>query len=154
MVQLPHPDYRLYNKASGARLYAEPSHAIFWRDDGDAVLTFKKNGPWYLHGVGGAPYFGREGLTWQLVAARIKARYLPPGYVLDSGAPCAFLRPDVSNDGLLYFILAWLQTELRDPAAEERHQPHAEHSGQGRRASPVPPLGVRSGQGARRQADA
>ena len=84
-VKLPHPDYAYYNKASGKRLYAPPAHAVYWKDDGDAVLTFKKSGPWYLRGVGGGPYFGREGLTWQLVAPRINARYLPPGYILDSG---------------------------------------------------------------------
>jgi len=110
-VELPHPDYRPYNKSSGGRLYVPPSSYVYWRDDGDAVLTFKKGGPWYLRGVGGAPYFGREGLTWQLVAAKIKARYLPPGYILDSGAPCAFLRPGIASSEL-YFVLGWLQTEL------------------------------------------
>lgn len=110
-LRLPHPDYAPYNKSSGARIYCEPSHVVYWKDDGDAVVTFKKNGPWYLHGVGGAPYFGREGLSWQLVAPRINARYLPPGYVLDSGAPCAFLRPGFADDEL-YFVLGWLQTEL------------------------------------------
>jgi len=110
-VKLPHADYANYNKASGTRLYVPPSHAVYWKDNGDAVLTFKKSGPWYLRGVGGGPYFGREGLTWQLVAPRINARYLPPGYILDSGAPCAFL-----HDGIdayeLWFVLAWLQTRL------------------------------------------
>ncbi len=110
-IRLPHPDYLPYNKASRARLHCEPSNVVFWKDSGDAVLTFKKNGPWYLHGVGGAPYFGREGLTWQLVAPRINARYLPPGYVLDSGAPCAFLRSGVHDDEIL-FVLGWLQTDL------------------------------------------
>ena len=110
-VELPHSDYRPYNKSSGERLFVPPSSYVYWRDDGDAVLTFKKSGPWYLHGVGGAPYFGREGLTWQLVASKIKARYLPSGYILDSGAPCAFLRPGVARDEL-YFLLGWLQTDL------------------------------------------
>lgn len=110
-VALPHPDYVPYNKASGERLYADPSHVVYWKDDGDAVLTFKRNGPWYLHGVGGKPFFFREGITWQLVAPRINARYLPTGYVLDSGAPCAFLREGVAHDEL-WFILGWLQTKL------------------------------------------
>jgi hypothetical protein len=110
-VDLPCEDYRYYNKASGARLYSPPAHAIFWKDEGDAVLTFKRSGPWYLHGVGGGPYFGREGITWQLVAPRINARYLPPGYILDSGAPCAFTREGTSADEL-WFILGWLQTAL------------------------------------------
>jgi N-6 DNA Methylase len=110
-VDLPHPDYLPYNKASSERFYSAPTHAVYWRDNGDAVLTFKRDGPWYLHGVGGKPYFGREGLSWQLVAPKLKARYLPPGYILDSGAPCAFLRDGVDATEL-YVILAWLQTEL------------------------------------------
>jgi N-6 DNA Methylase len=110
-VDLPSDDYRYYNKASGERLYSEPRHAVFWKDEGDAVLTFKRTGPWYLRGVGGGPFFGREGLTWQLVSQRINARYLPAGYILDSGAPCGFLRPGVDTDEL-WVILAWLQTEL------------------------------------------
>ena len=110
-VELPHPDYRPYNKSSGERLFVPPSSYVYWRDEGDAVLTFKRSGPWYLHGVGGAPFFGREGLTWQLVASKIKARYLPSGYILDSGAPCAFLRSGVEQDEL-YFLLGWLQTDL------------------------------------------
>jgi Eco57I restriction-modification methylase len=110
-IELPHLDYRYYNKASGERIYADPTHAIFWKDEGDAVLTFKKSGNWYLRGVGGGPFFGREGITWQLVAPKITARYLPPGYILDSGAPCAFLRDGVAGDEL-WFVLAWLQTDL------------------------------------------
>jgi hypothetical protein len=110
-VKLPHPDYRPYNKACPARLYAPPGHVVYWRDEGDAVLTFKRDGPWYLHGVGGQPFFGREGITWQLVAPRINARYLPPGFILDSGAPCAFLRERVARREL-FVVLGWLQTSL------------------------------------------
>ncbi len=117
-IKLPHPDYRYYNKAASERLYAPPAHAVYWKDDGDAVLTFKKTGPWYLRGVGGGPFFGREGLTWQLVAPRIKARYLPEGYILDSGAPCAFLRDGVSGDEL-WLILGWLQTPLATSLLKE-----------------------------------
>jgi len=117
-VKLPHPDYANYNKASGKRLFVPPSHAVYWKDDGDAVLTFKKSGPWYLRGVGGGPYFGREGLTWQLVAPRINARYLPPGYILDSGAPCAFLHDGIDADEL-WFVLGWLQTELASAILKE-----------------------------------
>lgn len=105
-----HPDYRLYNKATSDRLYAKPTHVVYWKNDGEAVLTFKKAGPWYLHGVGGKPYFGREGITWQLVAPRVNARYLPRGFVLDSGAPCAFLREGVSRRQL-FIILGWLLTD-------------------------------------------
>ncbi len=110
-VALPHPDYQPYNKADGSSFYAPPKHAIFWRDRGEYVYTFKRNGNWYLHGVGGRPFFEREGLTWALIANRFKTRYLPPGSILDSGAPCAFLREGVAEDEL-YFILAWTLTPV------------------------------------------
>ena len=110
-IMLPHFDYRPYNKALNALVYAPPSHAVFWKDEGDAVLTFKKSGNWYLRGVGGAKHFGREGLTWQLISQTLNARYLPPGYILDSGAPCAFLREGVAGDEL-YFILGWTFSDL------------------------------------------
>lgn len=109
-IRLPHPDYRFYNKASSDLIYSGPTHVIFWKDDGDAVVTFKKNGNWYLHGIGGQQYFGRAGLTWQLVASRLNVRYLPEGYILDSGAPCAFLRPGIPEDEL-FFILGWTCTQ-------------------------------------------
>ncbi len=109
-VALPHPDYRYYNKAQTGLFYAPPRYAIYWRDKGDAVLTFKQNGRWYLHGVGGGPFFEREGITWSLVASRLKMRYLPEGYILDSGSPCAFLRDGVPRDEL-WFILGWTLTE-------------------------------------------
>ena len=111
IIELPHPDYRYYNKSANPILYAPPNCAIFWKDAGDAALTFKKNGNWYLHGVGGAKFFGREGITWQLIASRLTPRYLPPGYILDSGSPCAFLRDGVNADEL-YFILGWLLSPL------------------------------------------
>jgi len=110
-LSLPHPDYCYYNKGIPAIVYAPPTHVIYWKDDGEAVLTFKRNGNWYLRGVGGQPYFKREGLTWQLIARRLYPRYLPPGYILDSGAPCAFLRPGVAHDEL-FFILGWTLTRL------------------------------------------
>jgi hypothetical protein len=110
-VRLPHPDYRFYNKASSRIGYGEAEWVIFWRDDGNYVYTFKKTGNWYLHGVGGMKHFGREGLTWSLIAPRLYARYLPPGYILDSGAPCAFLRSGVQQNEL-FFILGWALTDL------------------------------------------
>jgi hypothetical protein len=110
-VQLAHRDYCLYNKSTSEIVYAAPRHAIFWRDEGDAVITFKKNGNWYLHGVGGMPYFKREGLTWQLIAPTFNARFLPRGYILDSGAPCAFLREGFAREEL-WFILGWCLTPL------------------------------------------
>ncbi len=110
-IRLPHPDYCYYNKACGDIVYAPPSAAVYWRDEGDAVKTFKKNGNWYLHGVGGQSYFKREGLSWQLIAPALNARYLPEGYILDSGAPCAFLRDGIARDEL-WFILGWCLTPL------------------------------------------
>ena len=89
-IQVPDPRYRPYNKANNRLQFSHPTHYIYWEDDGDAVLTYKRTGNWYLRGVGGQPYFGREGITWPLVATWFNARYLPPGYILDSGAPCAF----------------------------------------------------------------
>lgn len=110
-IRLPHSDYCFYNKACSDIVYAPPRSAVFWKDDGDAVKTFKKNGNWYLHGVGGQPFFKREGLSWQLVAPALNARYLPGGYILDSGAPCAFLRDGIDSDEL-WFILGWCLTPL------------------------------------------
>ncbi len=110
-ICLPHPEYKPYNKAGSGLVYAPPSHAVYWKDDGDAVLTYKKSGPWYLHGVGGQKHFGREGITWQLISQTLNARYLPPGYILDSGAPCAFLRDGMDADEL-YFILGWTFSPL------------------------------------------
>jgi hypothetical protein len=83
---------------------------IYWKDDGDAVMTYKKTGNWYLNGVGGGKHFKREGLTWQLISSRINMKYLPPGYILDSGAPCAFLRSGIPKEEL-WFILGWTLTE-------------------------------------------
>lgn len=110
-VALPHPHYRPYNKAQPGRLFAPPKYAIYWRDEGDAVRTYKKNGKWYLRGMGGAPFFGREGITWRLICARLDMRYLPAGYILDSGAPCAFLKEGVDHDEL-WFILGWCISDL------------------------------------------
>lgn len=110
-IQLPHPDYCYYNKASSGIIFTQPRHAVYWRDDGDAVITFKKNGNWYLHGVGGQPYFKREGLSWQLISPTLNARYLPAGYILDSGAPCAFLRDGIESDEI-WFVLGWCLTPL------------------------------------------
>jgi tRNA1(Val) A37 N6-methylase TrmN6 len=109
VIQLPHPDYRFYNKASNEILFAKPNTVVFWKDDGDAVITYKKNGPWYLHGVGGKPFFLKEGLTWQLISSSIKAKYLPEGYILDSGAPIAVLKSGIEKRELL-FIIGWLLT--------------------------------------------
>lgn len=110
-IQLPHPDYCFYNKSSGGILFRRPRHAIFWKNDGDAVKTFKKNGNWYLHGVGGQKYFKRAGLTWQLISSTLNMRYLPNGYILDSGSPCAFLKDGIDPNEL-WFILGWSMTSL------------------------------------------
>ena len=118
LVQLPDDRYKPYNKANNRIVYSQPTHYIYWENDGEAVLTYKRTGNWYLRGVGGQPYFGREGLTWQLVASRFVARYLPPGYILDSGAPCAFLRKGVGREEL-FFVLAWLLSPLANRTLKE-----------------------------------
>lgn len=110
VVSLPDSRYTPYNKANGRIVYSEPTHYIYWEGDGDAVLTFKRTGNWYLRGIGGRRFFGREGITWQLVASRFVPRFLPKGYILDSGAPCAFLdRQDDREE--LYFVLGWLLSD-------------------------------------------
>lgn len=108
-VSLPHADYAFYNKAQDARFFAQPDTVVFWKNDGEAVYAFKKSGPWYLHGVGGKPFFKKEGFTWNLISSTVKARYLPAGFILDSGAPVGVLRDGVSRDEL-WFILGWLNT--------------------------------------------
>lgn len=110
-IQLPDNRYCYYNKASSEIIFTPPKTVVYWENEGEAVLNFKKTGAWYLHGVGGQKFFKREGLSWQLIASKIKARYLPEGYILDSGAPCAFLRPGLDHSEL-YFILAWLLSPL------------------------------------------
>lgn len=110
-ISLPHDNYRPYNKAIGCIIYSPPTHVIYWKDEGDAVLTYKRTGNWYLRGVGGQPFFGRECLTWQLVASRFVPRYLPSGYILDSGAPCAFAREGVDRSEI-YFVIGWLLSPL------------------------------------------
>lgn len=110
-VVVPDFRYRPYNKANGSLVFSDPTHWIYWENEGEAVLTYKKTGNWYLRGVGGQPYFGREGLTWQLVGSRFTARFLPEGYILDSGAPCAFLREGVRREEL-FFVLGWLLSPL------------------------------------------
>lgn len=109
VIEMPNESYRPYNKATGDLVYCHPTHYIYWKDDGDAVLTYKKTGNWYLHGVGGAKYFGREGLTWRLISHTLDVRFLPAGYILDSGAPCAFPRPGVSHEEML-FVMGWTLT--------------------------------------------
>ena len=110
-IQLPDTKYRPYNKANNRLVFSNPTHHIYWEDEGEAVLTYKRTGNWYLRGVGGQPYFGREGITWPLVASRFNPRYLPPGYILDSGAPCAFVREGIDRDEI-FFIVGWLLSSL------------------------------------------
>lgn len=110
VVSLPDSRYVPYNKANGRIVYSEPTHYIYWESDGDAVLTYKRTGNWYLRGVGGRRFFRREGITWQLVASRFVPRFLPEGYILDSGAPCAFLDRRGDREEL-YFALGWLLSD-------------------------------------------
>ena len=98
IITLPYPEYKFYNKAVDEIIYSRPQHAIYWAEDGNAVKTYKKNANWYLRGVGGLQDFEREGLTWNLVASKIKMRYLPEGYIFDNSAPCGFLKEGISKD--------------------------------------------------------
>lgn len=111
IVSIPNQDYRPYNKAMSGIVYRPPKFVVYWKDNGDAVLTFKRNGGWYLHGVGGSKFFGRAGLTWSLVASSINMKFLDEGQILDSGAPCAFLRDGVA-EGELWFIFGWCLSDL------------------------------------------
>lgn len=111
LINLPNDDYRPYNKSTSDEIYSKPKTFIYWKNDGEAVIRFKKTGPWYLHGVGGQKFFGLEGLTWGLISDRIKVRYLPSGYILDSGAPVGVLRDGINRDEL-FFIIGWLLTPL------------------------------------------
>lgn len=109
-ICLPNDDYCYYNKATKDILYSKPKNVIYWKDNGDACLTYKKNGNWYLHGVGGANFFKKEGLTWQLISKKINARYLPEGYILDNSSPVAILKDGI-NKNELFFIIGWLLTD-------------------------------------------
>ena len=113
IIELPHPDYRYYNKSSGTNiLYAPPTCAIFWKDAGDAALTFKKNGNWYLHGVGGAKHFGREGIDVAVNRQPIDAALSAAG--LHSRQRFA-LRVSARRRWTptrLYFLLGWLLSPL------------------------------------------
>ena len=84
VVKLPNSNYAPYNKAVSGKIYSEPKCYIYWENDGESVYTYKKTGKWYLHGVGGKPFFKKEGLTWSLISDDIKVRYLPKNYILDS----------------------------------------------------------------------
>ena len=48
---------------------------------------------------------------WNLISSRIQSRWLPEGYILDSGAPCTFRRTDVARDEL-FIIVGWTLTDL------------------------------------------
>jgi hypothetical protein len=106
-IQLPNDDYLPYNKSSSAEIFDTPTMYIFWKNDGEAVKTFKKTGPWYLHGIGGEKFFKKEGFTWRLISDDIRAKYLPEGYILDSGAPVGVLKDGVDREEL-FFIMGWL----------------------------------------------
>ena len=106
-IKIPNIDYMPYNKAVPEKIYSNPKYYVYWKDEGEAVYTFKKTGKWYLHGVGGKSFFKKEGLTWNLISDDIKVRYLPKGYILDSGCPVGVLNDDVDNDEL-YFIIGWM----------------------------------------------
>lgn len=108
-VELPHVDYLPYNKSSAEEIFAKPSTYIFWKNDGEAVKIFKKTGPWYLHGIGGEKFFKKEGFTWRLISDDIRVRYLPTGYIMDSGSPVGILKDGIDQNEL-FFIIGWLMS--------------------------------------------
>jgi len=117
-IKLPNKNYKFYNKMVSGNIYVEPKYVVFWKDDGKAVKTFKKNGNWYLHGIGGMPFFEREGFTWNLIGSKINPRYLPKEYILDSGCPCGFLKSGIDKNEL-YFIVGWLLTNISTDILKE-----------------------------------
>ena len=88
-----------------------PRMRFFGTTAATPFIPTKKNGNWYLNGTGGKKYFFCEGITWNLISSRLHLRYLPSGYVLDNGAPCALLNPCVDKDEM-FFILAWGLSDL------------------------------------------
>jgi|694.fasta_scaffold153748_3 adenine-specific DNA-methyltransferase len=110
-ITLPSDDYKFYNKAVNESIYSQPKWVIYWKNDGEAVYTYKSTGMWYLHGVGGKKHFFKRAITWALRGNAIMARHLPEGYVLDSGSPVALLKSG-QNEDEHYFILGWLNTSL------------------------------------------
>lgn len=111
IIDIPHNDYKFYNKANYKTFYCPPKYVVYWKNNGEAVYAYKNSGSWYLHGVGGKKFFEKEGLTWALIAKRIYVKYLPEGYILDSGAPVGILKNGVKKDEL-YFLIGWLSTDL------------------------------------------
>lgn len=109
-INLPHDYYRFYNVATSDFLFSKPSKVIFWDNDGLTLRTFKKNGNWYLGGMGGEKFYNKEGMTWQLISSRIKSRYLPENYIIDNSSPVGILKEDVDKSEL-FFIIAWTLSE-------------------------------------------
>ena len=110
-IILPHPDYKSYNKSDGKLLFSVAKNVIYWKDNGDAVRTYKKNGRWHLHGMGGQKFYGKEGISWQLIATEIKPRYLPTGHILDNSGPILITKDGIEKEEL-YFIIGWLCSDL------------------------------------------
>ena len=106
IIQLPNKNYQYYNVATSDILWSNPTKVIYWKDDGEVVRTYKKNGNWYLGGMGGEKFYNKEGMTWQLISSRIKSRYLPTGYIIDNGSPIGILKDSIDKLEL-YFIIAW-----------------------------------------------
>jgi hypothetical protein len=110
-IRIPSEDYCYYNKAIKKKFYTKPNTVIFWKDEGRAVYKYKANGNWYLHGVGGKKFFKKEGLSWNLISNRLDVRFLPEGFILDSGSPVGVLKSGINPDEL-YFLIGWLNTDL------------------------------------------
>jgi tRNA1(Val) A37 N6-methylase TrmN6 len=111
IVSLPNGDYKFYSKSNGEYFYSKPDTVIYWKNNGEAVRTYKKNNNWYLQGMGGEKFYEKEGITWQLISDRIKPRYLPTGYIIDNSSPIAILKDGIDKNEF-YFIIGWLATDL------------------------------------------
>lgn len=106
VIKLPHEYYRYYNVAQNEIMWSEPTKVIFWDNDGEVVRTYKKNGNWYLGGMGGEKFYNKESMTWQLISSRIKPRYLTNNYIIDNSSPVGILKDGLPKEEL-YFIMAW-----------------------------------------------
>ena len=130
LVPLPDHRYRPYNKANNRIVYSPPTHYIYWENDGEAVLTYKKTGNWYLRGVGG-PAVLRQGRV-DLAAGRVEVRcsLFASRLHLGQWRSMRFSSPG-GRPSRTVFRLGMAPVAARQEDAEGGHQSHAEHTEQG-----------------------
>ena len=149
-VRMPDPRYRPYNKANSRLLFSPPTHGIYWEDEGDAVLTYKRTGNWYLRGVGGQPYFGREG---RYLAANSKPvqRQVHPTRIYSRQRLALRICPGRSGPRRDLFRLGVAAYRSCQSHSQDRDKPHPEHPEQRLRANALSALGERRQTGYRNQ---